>query len=843
MPTVPLARWRPDVAALNSQFASDVENVLCAATDYIPFPKLEPFSSAVPSQPTGAFSARNAAGQIVIFVGTADKIYQLNGTTLGWDNVSRLGTDSILTGTFAADTNWTKDTGWTISGGAAHALAVAHGDGLSQTQTIAAGSTYKVVFTVSGYVAGGLTPTFTGGTPVSGTTVTANGTYTQYLVGVTGNTALEFTTTDPAVTGENDSFTKIMLHMDGADASTTFTDVNLGGSAHTWTAAGNAQVDTAQSKFGGASALFDGTGDWITTPDHADFALGTGDFTIECWFNCNAAGGTVVRLAGQNNNTESVASTSFQIRRSVGNLIQAYVAVGAATFNVLGTTQFTNAVNTGWHHVAVVRTGGFLFLYIDGVQEGSATAISGSINDSANALRVGAGGEVTAETWVGWIDEFRLSVGIARYTANFTPATTAFRGNYTTLDLDTVTNQALANYASTVDERWVFEQFGNYVVAVNINDNPQVFQIGVSTNFADLAGSPPRARYVKAWGDFLALMNLSGNENRVHWSALNDITGWTPGTNNSDYQDFPDGGVVQGSSSATNPFVILKRAIYAGTFVPGSIEIFTFAKIHHNRGAAAPYAIASRGSFTIFPDSGGLFQLNSDGSILPIGFEKIDRTVFSRISGPDLASLFAEIDPFFNRYYLAVRYTAPEDSFDKIIIYDWGIGEFTQIDMEQDVLFPLASGTLGYTLEGLDAISASLDALPFSLDSKVWQGGAPVMGALDADHRLGFYSGPNAEAIVTTQEAGADNGTVTRLHEIVPVVDTQSALVSIGARMRRSIDDPVIWAPYRAQSTNTGIVRGRSRARYHTFKLKIPEDVVWTHAQAVTLNSQPAGSR
>src|SRR5258708_4302625 len=61
--------------------------------------------------------------------------------------------------------------------------------------------------------------------------------------------------------GGNDSFTKVLLPYNGADASTTFTDTNSGGSAHTWRAAGNGQIDTADSKFGGASGLFDGTGD------------------------------------------------------------------------------------------------------------------------------------------------------------------------------------------------------------------------------------------------------------------------------------------------------------------------------------------------------------------------------------------------------------------------------------------------------------------------------------------------------------------------------------------------------------------------------------------------------
>jgi hypothetical protein len=70
-----------------------------------------------------------------------------------------------------------------------------------------------------------------------------------------------------ALAAGNDSFTKILLHMDGANTSTTFTDSNSGGSAHTWTAAGNAQISTATYKLGGASGLFDGTGDFITTPD------------------------------------------------------------------------------------------------------------------------------------------------------------------------------------------------------------------------------------------------------------------------------------------------------------------------------------------------------------------------------------------------------------------------------------------------------------------------------------------------------------------------------------------------------------------------------------------------
>ena len=71
----------------------------------------------------------------------------------------------------------------------------------------------------------------------------------------------------------NDQYTKVLLGFNGADGGTTITDSNIGGSSHTWTAAGNANTDDAQKKFGLTSLACDGTGDWVTTNDHADFNL------------------------------------------------------------------------------------------------------------------------------------------------------------------------------------------------------------------------------------------------------------------------------------------------------------------------------------------------------------------------------------------------------------------------------------------------------------------------------------------------------------------------------------------------------------------------------------------
>jgi len=93
------------------------------------------------------------------------------------------------------------------------------------------------------------------------------------------------------------TYAKSLLHMNGVDGSQSFVDDAVGGS-HTWTAYGNAQIDTAQSKFGGASGLFDGTGDWIDTPDSDDFDVLSGDFTVDLWIK-RGAFGTVQYVAGQ----------------------------------------------------------------------------------------------------------------------------------------------------------------------------------------------------------------------------------------------------------------------------------------------------------------------------------------------------------------------------------------------------------------------------------------------------------------------------------------------------------------------------------------------------------------
>jgi hypothetical protein len=271
------------------------------------------------------------------------------------------------------------------------------------------------------------------------------------------------TTYDPG----NDQYTKVLLKFDGADAGTTITDSNAGGSSHTWSAAGNAQLDTAQKKFGLSSLLCDGTGDWVTVADHADFSLGSGDFTIDFWFNCDAASGSKEALAGQMASGLAANTGAWYMERHTTDVIRAHVSNGSALTTVTGTTAITA---TGQHHAALVRTGDVLQLYIDGVQEGGDVAFTGSVNNSANALRVGAAGEDTNDPWTGWVDEFRISVGTARWTEDFTAPTVPY-----------APPELAIGFTSDL---WQTALYGDRLFFVNGADNPQVYN---GTTVADIA--------------------------------------------------------------------------------------------------------------------------------------------------------------------------------------------------------------------------------------------------------------------------------------------------------------------------------------------------------------------
>lgn len=204
-------------------------------------------------------------------------------------------------------------------------------------------------------------------------------------------------------TDPNFSSVKLLMGFEGTDASTTLTDESS--SAHAMTANGNAQIDTAQFKFGSSSLLLDGTGDYAKTPDHADFTLGSGDYTVELWVRWNSVGDSF--LCG--NWGGSRGSTAFIFYMESGKLW--FDTPGLTNGQVLTSVLTTNA--NQWYHIVGERSGSIIRIYRDGAQLVKQTSVSGTAIDSSSQFTVGGGGN--GSDLNGWIDEFRYTKGVARY--------------------------------------------------------------------------------------------------------------------------------------------------------------------------------------------------------------------------------------------------------------------------------------------------------------------------------------------------------------------------------------------------------------------------------------------
>ena len=246
----------------------------------------------------------------------------------------------------------------------------------------------------------------------------------RYLVTATSSSFVDLNNIVLTGTTTGDAYypqVAALLHFDGVNGSTTITDNSKNNI--TFTVNGNSQISTAQSKFGGASILFDGTGDYLSSPSVSNFAFGTGDFTIECWAYKNS---------GTNNGILHLSSTAGGLQtNSTTNLAIALFTTGTGTFYAnntsYNTSAFTNTTNT-WNHYAIVRSSGVTKLYFNGnlvTDIGTSGAITDTTNYTGTYLAIG-GYYSTAYLWNGYIDELRITNGYARYTGNFTPSTTAF---------------------------------------------------------------------------------------------------------------------------------------------------------------------------------------------------------------------------------------------------------------------------------------------------------------------------------------------------------------------------------------------------------------------------------
>ncbi len=274
----------------------------------------------------------------------------------------------------------------------------------------------------------------------------------------------------------------------------------------------------------------------------------------------------------------------------------------------------------------------------------------------------------------------------------------------TTLAWSDVSKGATAYADVPADMQWRFAQFNNFIVAVQQNVPPQAWDLTSSTEFDDLAGSPPQAGGVTVINRFVVLYDLLSNPNRVHWSGLNAATTWTSGTNYSDYQELPDGGRVRAVLGSEWGLIAQQRALRRMVFVPGAPITFQIERIATDRGVLAPLSACEGGGRIFFLSTSGFVEVTSDGALTPVGLERVDRTIASDLDTGNLQLCIGAVDP--KRFLVVFAYkslSGQSGLFDKGLVYHWMLKKWAPVAFSGEYL--LQASIPGLTLENLDTLA------------------------------------------------------------------------------------------------------------------------------------------
>jgi len=399
-------------------------------------------------------------------------------------------------------------------------------------------------------------------------------------------------------------------------------------------------------------------------------------------------------------------------------------------------------------------------------------------------------------------------------------------------------SKTATTYATPAAGAWEFIPWSdNQLIAINGIDNPQVKDPQDGTLFTDLGGSPPAARHGAVVRSFVFLGNWAANENKVAWSAIDDSTEWnTDGTNQSDQQFLPSGGPIMRVIGGEVALVFAQSAIHRFTYV-GSPVIFQRDEIGPNVGLIAPGAVAQFGNLVFFIGQNSFYRMDLNGVPVPIGESRWNKTFFSEFDENNADKVTSAIDPINTIWLVAYPNTASATGLpNRMFLYNWATDDCSFIDIDTEII--LSAFSPGTALDDLETVTGfDLDSLLFSLDSRVWQGGALVLAGFDRDHMLGFFSGSTLEAEIETQER-ENAGQRIFVGPVRPFVDASDVQIAIKTRENQS-DSPVLNA-YTSIGAD-GQCPQHVSGRYVRARMKIPAGSSWSKAQGVEAQAEADG--
>lgn len=408
------------------------------------------------------------------------------------------------------------------------------------------------------------------------------------------------------------------------------------------------------------------------------------------------------------------------------------------------------------------------------------------------------------------------------------------------------TSRKAGTYSAGANDYWRFVQFDNYVIATDYADVPQRKVVGSAVDFATLAttGAAPKARQIGTINRFVFLGDIDDGINVLpfasQWCAIDDVTNWpTPNTPSArtvqsgrQVHNSAFGAVTAYASGQFFGLIFQKRAITRATYVGGD-TVFQFETFEQNRGCWAPQSMIQLGGLCYFLAHDG-WCVTDGQTVVPIGDGKVDRWFYGRVSQSRLSSITAGID-WTNKCILwnFPDDAAPTGNSNFVLALNIFTKRFSYAEVSMQLIIQSFSESM--TLEGLDALYASIDDISISLDSPAWEGGAPNAMCFYTN-KLATFSGDSLDALLETGESTPNPFGYTFIRGIRPLVTGQPTAITVQIGVRDNQDNSRTYTNEGARNSRTGVCEFRQNGKFLTARLNIRGG--FDHAMGLGVDSE-----
>jgi hypothetical protein len=396
-----------------------------------------------------------------------------------------------------------------------------------------------------------------------------------------------------------------------------------------------------------------------------------------------------------------------------------------------------------------------------------------------------------------------------------------------------------SNYSTGPENRWVFAQYGNVLLASNFTNELQAFTLGTSTLFADVAGAP-RAKVLAVVNNFVVAGHTfdavdGTRRNRVRWCAINNPLDWAnnPTVTQADFQDIPNGGEVQAIQGFDNHAIVVQEKEIKRMEYVGDDLIFSITTAEPVRGAVANGSVVGVGNQIFFLGEDGFYAFAAQGSV-PIGNKKIDKWFSRTLKAGTENDIITTFNPLLK--IVVWGFVSTGSDIDTLLIYNWSDNRWTYV--KQNVQAFLVALTASRGLESLGAQYAGLENIPFGLDSIVWAGGKTLPAAFTLDNKMGYFNGPAMPALVEGGEARLNMNGRAFVSAVYPHTDASDLDCEVCSRF--SLKDMPVSTGVMALG-NTGEYVARTDNTFHRIRISLRG--TWSYLRGVQFRARGSGAR